>query len=89
LQKAVHALQVEIDEAKRDKQVAEMTETDYFKQLRERARQITAARDWKSMRRLQAQPPAGSCVPERRLHMRRAHFCCYPGHRSTGGRFGP
>lgn len=45
LRQEVRALKVEIDEAKRERQVAEITETDYFQQLRERAREIRAARD--------------------------------------------
>jgi hypothetical protein len=36
----VRALKIEIDEAKRQKQVAEITETDYFQQLREKARRL-------------------------------------------------
>jgi twitching motility two-component system response regulator PilH len=40
LRQEVQALKIEIDEAKRQKQVAEITETDYFQQLRERARRI-------------------------------------------------
>ncbi len=40
LRQEVRALKIEIDEAKRKKQVAEITETDYFQQLRERARRL-------------------------------------------------
>ena len=40
LRQEVQALKIEIDQAKREKQVAEITETDYFQQLRERARRI-------------------------------------------------
>ncbi len=44
LRKEVRALKVEIDETKRQKQVAEITETEYFQQLRERARRIREQR---------------------------------------------
>jgi twitching motility two-component system response regulator PilH len=40
LRQEVQALKIEIDEAKRERQVAEITETDYFQQLRERARRM-------------------------------------------------
>jgi twitching motility two-component system response regulator PilH len=40
LRREVQALKIEIDEAKRRKQVAEITETDYFQQLRDRARRL-------------------------------------------------
>jgi len=40
LRQEVRALKIEIDESKRQKQVAEITETDYFQELRERARQL-------------------------------------------------
>jgi twitching motility two-component system response regulator PilH len=40
LRQEVRALKIEIDETKRKKQVAEITETEYFQQLRERARRI-------------------------------------------------
>jgi GAF domain-containing protein len=40
LREVVHALKIEIDETKRKKQVAEITETDYFQELRERARRL-------------------------------------------------
>jgi GAF domain-containing protein len=40
LRREVQALKIEIDETKRKKQVAEITETEYFQQLRERARRI-------------------------------------------------
>lgn len=40
LRQEVRALKIEIDEAKRQKQVAEITETDYFQQLREKARRL-------------------------------------------------
>jgi len=40
LRQEVQALKIEIDEAKREKQVAEITETEYFQHLRERARRI-------------------------------------------------
>jgi len=40
LRQEVQALKIEIDETKRQKQVAEITETDYFQELRERARRL-------------------------------------------------
>lgn len=40
LREEVQALKIEIDHAKRAKQVAEITETEYFQQLRERAQRI-------------------------------------------------
>ncbi|MEJ2209340.1 MAG: response regulator [Anaerolineae bacterium] len=40
LRQEVRALKIEIDESKRQKQVAEITETDYFQQLREKARRL-------------------------------------------------
>jgi twitching motility two-component system response regulator PilH len=40
LRQEVQALKIEIDETKRKKQVAQITETEYFQQLRERARRI-------------------------------------------------
>lgn len=40
LRREVQALKIEIDETKRKKQVAQITETEYFQQLRERARRI-------------------------------------------------
>jgi twitching motility two-component system response regulator PilH len=40
LRQEVQALKIEIDEAKRERQVAEITETDYFQQLRDRARRL-------------------------------------------------
>jgi GAF domain-containing protein len=40
LRQEVRALKIEIDETKREKQVAEITETDYFQQLADRARQL-------------------------------------------------
>ena len=42
LRQEVQALKIEIDQAKREKQVAEITETDYFQHLRERARRLRA-----------------------------------------------
>jgi twitching motility two-component system response regulator PilH len=42
LRQEVQALKIEIDETKRKKQVAQITETEYFQQLRERARRIRA-----------------------------------------------
>lgn len=38
LQRQVEALRVEVDDAKKSQQVAEITETDYFRQLQEKAR---------------------------------------------------
>jgi twitching motility two-component system response regulator PilH len=40
LRQEVQALKIEIDEAKRQRQVAEITDTDYFQQLRDRARRL-------------------------------------------------
>jgi twitching motility two-component system response regulator PilH len=40
LRQEVRALKIEIDESKRKKQVAEITETDYFQELRDRARRL-------------------------------------------------
>jgi len=40
LQQQVLLLQVEVDQAKRERQVAEITETDYFQQLQRRARDL-------------------------------------------------
>jgi len=40
LRQEVRALKIEIDEAKRQKQVAEITETDYFQELRDKARRL-------------------------------------------------
>ncbi len=40
LRQEVQALKIEIDEAKRERQVAEITETDYFQHLREQARRL-------------------------------------------------
>jgi twitching motility two-component system response regulator PilH len=40
LRQEVQALKIEIDQAKREKQVAEITETEYFQQLRERAHRL-------------------------------------------------
>jgi GAF domain-containing protein len=37
LQKQIEQLKIELDEAKMDKQVAEITESDYFQRLREQA----------------------------------------------------
>jgi hypothetical protein len=42
LQQQVQALRIEIDQAKRARQVAEITETDYFQQLQQRARALRA-----------------------------------------------
>jgi DNA-binding response OmpR family regulator len=40
LRQQVQALRIEIDQAKRARQVAEITDTDYFQQLQERARKL-------------------------------------------------
>ncbi|HFD40911.1 MAG TPA: response regulator [Anaerolineae bacterium] len=40
LRQEVQALKIEIDEAKRERQVAEITETDYFQHLREQAQRL-------------------------------------------------
>lgn len=40
LQEQVQTLRIEIDQAKRARQVAEITETDYFQQLQQRARSL-------------------------------------------------
>jgi two-component system cell cycle response regulator len=40
LQREVHALRIQIDERKKERQVAEITETDYFRQLREKAQHL-------------------------------------------------
>jgi two-component system cell cycle response regulator len=40
LQRQVHELRIEVDEAKRAREVAEITGTDYFRNLQERARQF-------------------------------------------------
>jgi GAF domain-containing protein len=40
LRKQIRQLRIEIDHAKRERQVAQITETDYFQSLRERARQL-------------------------------------------------
>ncbi|MBI4321388.1 MAG: HAMP domain-containing protein [Chloroflexi bacterium] len=42
LKKQVEELRIEIDHTKRAKQVAEITETDYFQNLRQKARQLRA-----------------------------------------------
>ncbi len=44
LKQQVAELRIEIDEVKQARQVAEITETDYFQQLRARARELRAAR---------------------------------------------
>ena len=44
LRQQVEALRIEIDEMKRSKHVAEITDTDYFRQLRSQARQIREER---------------------------------------------
>lgn len=40
LRQQIHELRVEIDETRKVKQVAEITETDYFRELRQRARTL-------------------------------------------------
>jgi HAMP domain-containing protein len=40
LKQRVEALRIEIDEAKREQQVTEITETDYFRQLKEKAQDL-------------------------------------------------
>jgi len=45
LKQEVAELQIEIDQVKQDRQVAEITETDYFHQLREKARQLRASKN--------------------------------------------
>jgi DNA repair ATPase RecN len=40
LQREVQQLRIEIDEVKRARQVAEITETDYFSQLRRKAHEL-------------------------------------------------
>jgi CheY-like chemotaxis protein len=44
LQRQVHELRIEVDEAKRAREVAEITETDYFRNLQEQARQFRSRR---------------------------------------------
>jgi GAF domain-containing protein len=43
LQKQIEQLRIELDEAKMEKQVAEITESDYFQQLREQAEELRNA----------------------------------------------
>jgi two-component system, cell cycle response regulator len=45
LQREVQALRIQIDESKKARQVAEITETDYFRDLTERARSLRAKRE--------------------------------------------
>jgi CRP-like cAMP-binding protein len=45
LKQQVEELRIEIDEVKKARQVAEVTETDYFQQLRKRARDLRAGRN--------------------------------------------
>lgn len=40
LRQEIRQLRIELDEARRDRQVAEITETEYFQQLRNRAREL-------------------------------------------------
>lgn len=42
LRRQVHELRIEIDEVKKERQVAEITETAYFQQLQEKARRLRA-----------------------------------------------
>ena len=44
LRQKVRALKIEIDQAKREKQVAEITETDYFQELRDKARRLRSGK---------------------------------------------
>jgi hypothetical protein len=44
LQAQVQQLRIEIDEAKADRQVREITETDYFRDLQRKADALRAAR---------------------------------------------
>jgi len=45
LRNQIRELRIEIDEAKRKRQVAQITETEYFRQLQEKARRIRSAPD--------------------------------------------
>ena len=44
LQRQVHELRIEVDEAKRAREVAEITGTEYFRNLQEKARQLRSKR---------------------------------------------
>jgi len=44
LKQQVAELRIEIDEVKKTRQVADITETEYFKELRNKARQLRAGR---------------------------------------------
>jgi two-component system, cell cycle response regulator len=44
LQREVQALRIQIDESKKARQVAEITETDYFRELRDKAQSLRAKR---------------------------------------------
>ena len=44
LKQQLQELRIEVDEAKKARQVAEITETDYFRELRQRARKLRQAR---------------------------------------------
>ena len=46
LRRQVQQLQIEIDQSKRARQVAEITQTDYFKQLLEEADSLRYSEDW-------------------------------------------
>jgi hypothetical protein len=45
LKEQIAQLRIEIDEAKKARQVAEITETDYFRDLRAKARQLRDKKD--------------------------------------------
>ncbi|MCJ7823621.1 MAG: hypothetical protein MUP44_01845, partial [Anaerolineales bacterium] len=40
LHRQIQELRIEIDQAKKERQVAEITESDYFQELREKAREL-------------------------------------------------
>ncbi len=48
LQREVQALRIQIDQRKKDRQVAEITETDYFRQLQEKAQLLRARKEDRS-----------------------------------------
>jgi hypothetical protein len=52
LKEQIAQLRIQIDHSKRDKQVAEITETDYFQQLQEKAQQMREERVGRSDNRL-------------------------------------
>jgi hypothetical protein len=45
LRQEIQQLRIELDEARRERQVAEITETDYFRQLQSRARDLREGRE--------------------------------------------